>query len=38
MAEGKATKIFLPIESSGVMGSIAGIAELFKGKKEEESR
>ena len=38
MAEGKATKIFLPIESSGVMGSIAGIAELFKGKEERESR
>jgi len=38
MAEGKATKIFLPIESSGVMGSIAGIAELFKGKEEKESR
>jgi len=34
MAEGKATKIFLPIESSGVMGSIAGIAELFKTKEE----
>lgn len=34
MAEGKATKIFLPIESSGVMGSIAGIAELFKAKEE----
>ena len=35
MAEGKATKIFLPIESSGVMGSIAGIAELFKAKEKE---
>jgi len=34
MADGKATKIFLPIESSGVMGSIAGIAELFKAKEE----
>jgi len=33
MADGKATKIFLPIESSGVMGSIAGIAELFKAKE-----
>jgi len=38
MAEGKATKIFLPIESSGVMGSIAGIAELFKGKEEEKKK
>lgn len=36
MADGKATKIFLPIESSGVMGSIAGVAELFKAKEEGE--
>lgn len=35
IANGKATKIFLPLESSGVMGSIAGIAELFKEKKDE---
>ena len=32
IAEGPATKIFLPIESSSVMSSIAGIAELFKEK------
>jgi regulator of protease activity HflC (stomatin/prohibitin superfamily) len=31
VANGRATKIFLPAETAGVMGSIAGIAELFKG-------
>jgi len=30
IADGKATKIFLPLESSGILGSIAGIGELFK--------
>ena len=30
VADGKATKIFLPTEVSGVLGSIGGIAELFK--------
>ncbi len=30
IADGKATKIFLPLETSGVLGSIGGIAELFK--------
>jgi len=30
IADGKATKIFLPFESSGILGSIAGIGELFK--------
>ena len=34
MANGQATKIFLPVETSGVMGSIAGVAELFKEKIE----
>ncbi len=34
VADGKASKIFLPLETSGVMGSIAGIAELFKDKKD----
>ena len=33
ISEGNATKIFLPLETSGVLGSIAGIAELFKDKK-----
>ncbi len=32
MADGKATKIFLPIEATGVLGSIGGIGELFKEK------
>jgi len=30
VANGRATKIFLPMEMSGVMGSIGGVAELFK--------
>jgi len=30
IADGKATKIFLPLETSGILGSIAGIGELFK--------
>ena len=34
IADGKATKVFLPLESSGVLGSVAGIAELFKEDKE----
>ncbi len=33
MADGKATKIFLPIEATGLLGSIAGIGELLKEKK-----
>jgi regulator of protease activity HflC (stomatin/prohibitin superfamily) len=32
MADGKATKIFMPVEASGVLGSIGGIGELFKEK------
>jgi regulator of protease activity HflC (stomatin/prohibitin superfamily) len=35
MAEGQATKIFLPYEATGVLGSIGGIAELLKEKKSE---
>ena len=30
MADGNATKIFLPTEVSGILGSVGGIAELFK--------
>jgi regulator of protease activity HflC (stomatin/prohibitin superfamily) len=30
IADGKATKIFLPLEATGVLGSIAGVGELFK--------
>ncbi len=33
MAEGQATKIFLPYEATGVLGSIGGIAELMKEKE-----
>jgi regulator of protease activity HflC (stomatin/prohibitin superfamily) len=32
VADGKATKVFLPLETSGVTASIGGIAELFKDK------
>ncbi len=34
IADGKATKIFIPIEASSVLGSIAGIKELFSEEKE----
>ncbi len=37
VADGKATKIFLPLETSGVLGSIAGISELFKEKENKEA-
>jgi regulator of protease activity HflC (stomatin/prohibitin superfamily) len=30
IADGKATKIFLPFEASGVLGSVAGIGEMLK--------
>ena len=30
IADGRATKIFLPVDTSNVMGSIAGLAELFR--------
>jgi regulator of protease activity HflC (stomatin/prohibitin superfamily) len=36
VADGKATKVFLPLETSGVLGSIAGISELFKEKEDKE--
>ncbi|MFH1258342.1 MAG: SPFH domain-containing protein [Elusimicrobiota bacterium] len=32
VADGQATKIFLPLETSGVLASLGCIAELFKGK------
>ena len=32
IADGKATKIFLPLETSGILGSIAGIGELLNKK------
>jgi regulator of protease activity HflC (stomatin/prohibitin superfamily) len=37
IADGKATKIFLPIEASGILGSVAGIGELLKEKVAPES-
>ncbi|MBN2168351.1 MAG: SPFH/Band 7/PHB domain protein, partial [Actinobacteria bacterium] len=30
IADGKATKLFLPMETSAILGSLAGIGELFK--------
>jgi regulator of protease activity HflC (stomatin/prohibitin superfamily) len=30
IADGRATKIFLPVDTTNVMGSIAGISELFR--------
>lgn len=35
IADGKASKIYLPVEATNVMGSIAGISELFKDKTGE---
>jgi regulator of protease activity HflC (stomatin/prohibitin superfamily) len=35
IAEGKATKIFLPLETSGILGSLAGIGEIFREVKSE---
>jgi regulator of protease activity HflC (stomatin/prohibitin superfamily) len=35
VADGKATKLFVPYEASGVMGSLGMIAEVLKEKKEE---
>ena len=32
IADGKATKVFLPLEASGILGSIAGVGELLKEK------
>ena len=32
IADGRATKIFLPLETSGILGNIAGIGELLKGR------
>ncbi len=33
IADGKSTKIFLPMETSGILGSLAGISEMFKDKE-----
>ena len=34
VADGQATKIFLPMEMSGILGSIGAIGELFKGDEQ----
>ena len=34
IANGQATKVFLPLETTGVLGSIAGIAEILKEKAD----
>lgn len=36
IADGNATKIFLPLESSGILSSVAGIAEIFKESQKKE--
>ena len=36
IADGQATKVFLPLETSGILGSIGGIGELFKEKQEKD--
>lgn len=38
IANGQATKIFLPLETSGILGSIAGIGELLKEKGAPEGK
>ncbi len=38
MADGKSTKIFLPIETSGILGSIGGIGQLFKDSPDEKEK
>jgi regulator of protease activity HflC (stomatin/prohibitin superfamily) len=34
IAKGQATKIFLPIETSGILGAIAGISEILKERQD----
>ena len=36
MADGQATKIYLPYEASGVLGALGGIDDLFQDKKSDE--
>jgi regulator of protease activity HflC (stomatin/prohibitin superfamily) len=33
MADGKATKIFMPMETGGVLGSVGAIGEMFRGER-----
>ena len=37
VADGKATKVFLPYESNGIMASLGGIGELFKDKTDDKA-
>ena len=34
MADGKATKIFLPVETSGILGSLGAIKEMWAGDEQ----
>jgi len=38
ISDGKATKIFLPYEATGILGSIAGIGEILKEKLPEKEK
>jgi regulator of protease activity HflC (stomatin/prohibitin superfamily) len=38
IADGKATKVFLPLETTGILGSIGGVSELLKEKLGEEGK
>jgi regulator of protease activity HflC (stomatin/prohibitin superfamily) len=38
IADGQATKIFLPVDTAGVLGSVAAIGEMFKESAEERPR
>jgi hypothetical protein len=38
VADGRATKIFLPLETSGLLGSLGGIAELFNNKENTDKK
>lgn len=35
IADGQATKVFLPLDTSGILGSVAAIGELFKESQED---
>ena len=37
IADGKASKVFLPLEVSGVLGSIGGVAELFEARRPKDA-
>jgi len=37
IADGRATKVFLPADMSGILGSVAGVAELFNNNDNDDS-